>query len=591
MEQNEKLSVFKNRIIGDILSLEKQVKREQEEDDKLTRELDHYSMVIEQTESDLKKAQHESLLLENQLKSLRGTLDKQNKKKFELEDQILELLQDQITTDKAGEYRGKLLRETQSKRRDLEIGMSKTENELSIVLLDLEKWRGIIDKSKENVAQVKKNHDEVDVKFTRLTEEINGAKSLVNSKLRALDGLNRQLDQLIEQSGGKEMNPDEVKISEYEKNIEELDASIKEGQAFWLRLQSNVVNLSQKRVQQLNEINYSRKKLLLVEQKAIKVEAHLEAVVSEHREIVRSLGSLNTKLDSISIKLHKTREMHEKDEMECEITHQEATNRLKDAEMVVLGLEQDLDDLGRDIEECKNEALDKHREALAWETKYKMAQEAKKYRDEEMAQSSEIGMMKAEIHRMQVRLDQLRKMQEKYAKDLENTVHHREHIFDSVNAREKVFGGKLKTRSTMQHKINEMKVKLKHVFSEISDAEKNLIEIDTAQKLLHAELENRKQQIEDEKKQNSLIKAEIGQGMILKQENLDYIVRHQYRARRYKILANATQLPKLRNEILIQSDLQHQREINENLIAIAENLIQDFPQNRNPINRILQVLK
>jgi chromosome segregation ATPase len=285
------------------------------------------------------------------------------------------------------------------------------------------------------------------------------------------------------------------------------------------------------------------------------------------------------------------REVHEKDELECEITHQEATNRLRDAEIVVLRLEQELEDLGHEIEECKNDALDKHREALAWETKCKMAQEAKKYRDEELAQSSEIGMMKAEIHRMQVRLEQLRRMQEKYAKDLENTVHHREHIFDAVNAREKVFGGKLKTRSTMQHKINEMKVKLKHVFGEISDAEKSLIEIDTAQKLLHAELDNRKQQIEDEKRQNSLIKAEIQQGLILKQENLDYIVRHQYRARRYKALANATQLPKLRNEILIQSDLQHQREVNENLVAIAENLLTDFPHHRNQINRILQVLK
>lgn len=101
------------------------------------------------------KAQQEGLLIENHLKSLRQTLNKQNQKKFELEEQILELLQDQITTDKAGEAQGKTLRETQEKRRELEIAMSDTENQLSIVLLDLEKWRGVVERSKAEVQKMK----------------------------------------------------------------------------------------------------------------------------------------------------------------------------------------------------------------------------------------------------------------------------------------------------------------------------------------------------------------------------------------------------------------------------------------------------
>lgn len=131
------------------------VNKEQEEEDKLSRELDHYALILEQTEADMLKAQQEGLLIENHLKSLRQTLNKQNHKKFELEEQILELLQDQITTDKAGEAQGKTLRETQEKRRELEISMSDTENQLSIVLLDLEKWRGVVERSKVEVQKMK----------------------------------------------------------------------------------------------------------------------------------------------------------------------------------------------------------------------------------------------------------------------------------------------------------------------------------------------------------------------------------------------------------------------------------------------------
>ncbi|XP_319887.4 coiled-coil domain-containing protein 40 [Anopheles gambiae] len=591
MEQNEKLAGFKNRIQGDINSLEKQVRKEQEDEDKLKRDLDHYALILEQTEADILKAQQEGLQLENHLKSLRQTLEKQNRKKFELEEQILELLQDQLTTDKAGEAQGKLLRDTQEKRRELEISMSDTENQLSVVLLELEKWRSLVENSKDILRKAKLEHDELDADANKYNEEIKLEKERIAAKLRKMDALNRELEQLISKAGGQEMNPDELKLLDVQQDIVEIEAQLKEANASWVKLQSNVAALSEKRSLQLNEINYSRKKLLLAEQKAIKIEALLAEVMNENREIVRSLSALNTRLDAASLELFKTRKVHEKGEQECEVAHHQATERLRDAEMAVLNLEQELKDLGKEIEDCKQEVLEKHREALSWETKCKMSSEAKKFKDEETTQNSEIGIMKAEIHRMQVRYGQLKRMQEKLVHDLENTVHHRENIFESVNAREKVFGGKFKTRSTMQHKINELKNKLKVVFSEISQAEKSLLEIDTAQKLLQAEIENKKHQIEEEKLQTNLIRAETEQASLLKQENLDYIVRHQYRARRYRALANAQQLPKFRNEILIQADLQRQREVNENIAAVVETLQQDFPVQKYNLNKILQLLK
>ncbi|XP_050082401.1 coiled-coil domain-containing protein 40 [Anopheles aquasalis] len=591
MEQNEKLAGFKNRIQGDIYSLEKQVRKEQEDEDKLKRDLDHYASILEQTEADILKAQQEGLLIENHLKSLRQTLEKQSRKKYELEEQILELLQDQLTTDKAGESQGKVLRETQEKRRGLEVSMTETENQLSTVLLDLEKWRTIVEGSKDVLKRVKADHDKHDADANKFNEEIKLVKESIAAKLRKMDALNRELEQLINQAGGQEMNPDELKLLDVQQDIVEIEATLTETRASWLKLQSSVGTLKEKRSQQLNDINYSRKKLLLAEQKAIKIEAQLEEVMNENREIVRSLSALNTRLDNASLELFKTRKVHEKEEQECEVAHHQATERLREAEMAVLGLEQELKELGKEIEDCKQEVLEKHREALSWETKCKMSAEAKKFKDEEATQNSEIGIMKAEIHRMQVRFGQLKRMQERLVHDLENTVQHRENIYESVNAREKVFGGKFKTRSTMQHKINELKNKLKVVFSEISQAEKSLIEIDTAQKLLQAEIENKKHQIEEEKLQTNLIAAEIEQATLLKQDNLDYIVRHQYRARRYRALANAQQLPKFRNEILIQADLQRQREVNENIVAVVETLQQDFPAHTFQLNKILQTLK
>lgn len=49
-------------------------------------------------------------------------------------------------------------------------------------------------------------------------------------------------------------------VIDLEKKIAELDAKIKESQQFWLRLQSTVVALSEKRAQQLDEAYVGRKR-------------------------------------------------------------------------------------------------------------------------------------------------------------------------------------------------------------------------------------------------------------------------------------------------------------------------------------------
>lgn len=149
MEQNEKLESYKNRLVGEIDVLEKQLENEKQDYEKLTIKIENLDKILEQTERDLTAANQEGNYVQNQLKSLNTKLEKQGNNKMELEEKILELLQDQITTDKASEFRAKLLRQSQVKRRDLEINMSSTENQLSDVFLDLEKWKGVVNRLRE----------------------------------------------------------------------------------------------------------------------------------------------------------------------------------------------------------------------------------------------------------------------------------------------------------------------------------------------------------------------------------------------------------------------------------------------------------
>lgn len=113
------------------------------------------SALVEQTETDLSRANIEGQLIENDLRTIRKRLEKQANQKIELEEKILELLQDQITTDSASNIRSKSLREVQGQRRNAELNMYTTEYQLSQVLLELEKWKGQLTKSRENADKLK----------------------------------------------------------------------------------------------------------------------------------------------------------------------------------------------------------------------------------------------------------------------------------------------------------------------------------------------------------------------------------------------------------------------------------------------------
>lgn len=331
--------------------------------------------------------------------------------------------------------------------------------------------------------------------------------------------------------------------------------------------------------------------MLVIEQKALKIESELSHSRSEHREIVRSLANLNVKLDQTSAKLYMKRKHHEKEEIECEMAHQETVEKLKDAEMNVLELEQELLDLGEELEELKNQVKDNHFVALSWETKFKMALEAKKMRDDELAKSSEIGIMKSEIHRMEVKYANLKRIQENMVKALENSVYHRDHIYDAANVREKKTGTKVKTQTNIKHKLNEMINKLKIINTELAVTQRQFQEFEMREDAIREEIANKEQDIQNERMQDCLLQTEIEQSLLMRQQNLENIIKRQKRAKRYKMLQTCTYLPKMRTETAMEAELQRQDEIHENLLGILESLQRDFPTHKFAVEKIFQTLR
>lgn len=206
------------------------------------------------------------------------------------------------------------------------------------------------------------------------------------------------------------------------------------------------------------------------------------------------------------------------EESNCQNNHAVLLDKLKEKEISFLNLQQELSDREREIELTKELVLEKHHDALSWETKWKLAEEARKYQHEELSATGEIGLIKSEIHRMEVRYNQLTRAQEKLAQDMEYTVGHRDHVYEKACAREKLPENKGRSRNHGQHRINEMKNKLKQGRSEIVSVERNIAEVTIQKEEMLSELKKLNDTIDNERLQDSLLQSEIEQTILMKQE-------------------------------------------------------------------------
>lgn len=115
----------------------------------LNERIERYSSLIQETESSLHQATVENHILESNLKSLSREYDRHVNNKLTQENHILEILQDHVNADQVSKKRGRNIREMQSKRRNMELMMNNTEAQLSEILFEMEKLKGVSARSRD----------------------------------------------------------------------------------------------------------------------------------------------------------------------------------------------------------------------------------------------------------------------------------------------------------------------------------------------------------------------------------------------------------------------------------------------------------
>lgn len=248
-----------------------------------------------------------------------------------------------------------------------------------------------------------------------------------------------------------------------------------------------------------------------------------------------------------------------------------------------------------EIELHKDFVIDYHRETLSWETKYKLLEETIQWSKSERSLDGEIGVMKTEIHRMNIRYSQLKRAQERLVQDLEHCVMHREQIFVNATTKEhvKIKTKKLKNSSQTQVRLDEVRNRAKLIHNEIVFlSEKRLLDdVNKIDRMIYM-LRRIQSDLNDIIKDDANIQDRIEEGILAKHANLEQIIRKQTRAKAYRRLNILKSPPKIaRSEMTIKQLSQKHSETNDTLMEVVQTLIIDYPDKKSFFTKVFHVLK
>lgn len=175
--------------------------------------------------------------------------------------------------------------------------------------------------------------------------------------------------QMLAASDGQEMNPLDLKVVTVENHLHDFDVKIQKSQQYWLRQQSHMVNLSQQRNSQSQELNCISKDIIAMEQKNYKLEVELEKRSKDEANLNKAINTLQQKLVQINERLATQNQFKCELEDKNNAAKKNYIQSLQDAEMDLIKLQTEINQYCNEKVSLTDQLQAAQQEGLAWEKK------------------------------------------------------------------------------------------------------------------------------------------------------------------------------------------------------------------------------
>ncbi|XP_030389882.1 coiled-coil domain-containing protein 40 isoform X2 [Gopherus evgoodei] len=587
-ERNELLASILNRSENDGNMSKKLIAQCTAKQDALKVEYSTYTRTLHETEQALSRANSGRAARMNELQAISKEIEKETEARQELENQIVAKLQDQQMSSKAAKYFSQLAAKLHKRKLDLELHFSKVENDTAQVILDTTHTNCRLAMLQKTFSELDKEMKNINDLINRSENEIAKRNLLIERKQGVVNLFNKKMEMMISQLGGQELGPLEVEINRLTKQIDEYNSEVMTLQKYWLRLQKELVKLTQEREEQLASLDMLKKRITIMQQKKVRSENEIQQEKNEQKDIERHMRNMANDLMKLNMLINKNSHNSEELQHGNTIMENEFVRSLKAAERESIEMQEKLDRLHEEKERLLNSLVEAEHQIMLWEKKIQLAKEMRAAVDSETGQG-EIRAMRTEIHRMQVRYSQLTKQQEKMIRDMEAAVSRRETIMIRGEGQSKM-DKKHFTKSDFHHKTQELRKKIKETQKNAQDCNRTITELENTQKSLSISLLEKQQQLSSLQAEADVLDADIEQLQDKKRWNLSEIVAYQNRQKHLQAVKDGKYTPLCRTQQALQKEQQKQQDRLHTINVIIHQIQQEYPQYQRVLCWLSQAL-
>ncbi|XP_010887627.2 coiled-coil domain-containing protein 40 [Esox lucius] len=582
-ERNEHLTALLNRAQLDGATSKKLISQCQSRQEALQAQYSTYMRTLQETDRTLARVDAECGERQALVSSLRKQMEKECARRVELEDHIVAKMQDRLTHDAAAKFSRRITDKMTADKREREAQLSRLENEMAAVKLESTevtlRLEGLARALAALDTEMSRRHELLSANEAMSAKRV----TVIERKQATINMYNKKIEQIIASTGHKDLGPMEIRASTLTKELEEVGREIKEQQQFWLWKQEELVRLTQDKQAQSAFLLTLQTQLTILEQRKVRTESEIEQERREQNELEKRTKGLTADMLKLNSLLSKNGHLRQALEQGNVLMETEFLHRLKQAERDSIEMQMKLERIKEEKERLLSSLVEAERQIMLWEKKTQLVKETRSAVDSEAGQG-EIRIMRAEIHRMEVRYGQLMKQQERLLREMETVVARRETIVMRSEAQGRS-NRKQPTHTNFHGILQGLRRKIQDTKKQAEECDGVLGGLRQSQASLSCRLRDKQVQLRELHSASAVLTSDLRCQQDTREQNLARLVSLQGRAKQLQAVRDGRYVA-LSTADALEPAVQRQEERLHAVAAILHRVQQEFPQHQGALRRI-----
>jgi len=595
--KHESLVNLRDRLENELQWVEETLTKIRTERDQLQERYMLLSKSLQQTDAEAKKLDLIAKQLGSDADALLSALQIVTQERQKLEEEINTSQSTHSNVNKAILNLRKSQMKVLKTKHERENEAREIENEIARTKVDRLNINSMIDQLREQHGGAMKEIADKESMIAKYQLEIRQRNDEIEKKMYRVDRLNKKYEKMIESAGGEEnLGPLENTIKQLNKETDAMLEECKEMEREWLKKQTDLVQVTADNDSLTEANNEYQARVTILSQQQLRLSKDSRLVKTEVKVANQSNIDLQKDVAKLNILISANHEEEGNLQTSNFIIEKDCVEELKQMERDSIGIQASIVQTKTAKAKLTDEILEMERQALLWEKKIQLDKETREALDPTVGQQ-ETQTMEREIHRMELRLQALKREEERLSGEMERAIHKRAAISNRYSKASAPPPGPASaskgppvaelTQATSKKRIANLKKDSRTLLEETSLYNQQIEERKAQLHEMASELERMTSQYGEMEELNHSIQGEINDILYQKQLNQERVSYRQKFAKRLKEISqvgidNAQSLQ-------IERRLLSASQALENVKEIISDLQGNHPHLNNVLSRVYEM--